>query len=434
MRRIVAIMLMLFVAGCSNHPIVDDVTPYTTYDVVHKVRCEAREALDAYAKEHRFDFNVIKQVQDDIKDKQGALEKDPERAKLLAEAAIVNAEIDETRTKLLTVKLHILGLKRRLDRHNKQTMLDQVAELEKRLRSAKNPYTVSKIEEEVSDLEALLAEGDSWPGEQQQIADRLKKLESELKTRIAFNEALEIRRTELAKELKDKFKEKEDALNMQVGRFGEKGDLVQAFTFFRSTMAMQFRFDITENNVAKVDGSYTMPVHLGSLTLGYSAGADKTRRGERAVGVASTFEYLLDKVQCPLPHPGSGRATFYPITGNVGISELVQQYLKITESAILGLSATTAGTTKQFTDKLVFTTKVNGGVTPKLELKPTPLHKFSLNGDLSAKRDDIHEVIVDIAPPPKKEKDGTGGSAKISIESVPELGIRITRDRDVAVP
>lgn len=438
MRRAIAIVLMLSVVGCSNHPIVDDVTPYTTYDVVHKVRCEAWEALDAYAKEQRFDVNEILRVQKAIKGMQDALNNNPERAKLHAEISIINAEIDETTTKLLTVKLHILGLKRRLEgRPDTEAMLSKVKALQNRLRATNNPHIIKKIEEDTSDLEALLAEEDTWPGEQQQIADRLKKLESEVRTRVALNEALEIRKEKSKEELKEKFKEAEDALQAQANRFvdkgdGKPGDLALALTFFKSTIAMQFRFDITENNVAKLDGAYAMPVHLGSLILGYSAGSDRTRRGDRAVGIASTFEYLLDekKVRCDRSHPASERATLYPITGNVGIRELVRQYLKITENAILGPSAIA---TKQFTDKVVFTTKINAGVAPKLELRPTPLHKLTINGDLSARREDAHEVIVDIAPPPKKDG-STVGPAKISIESVPELGIRITRDRDVAVP
>jgi hypothetical protein len=39
-------MCALLVAGCSTHPLPEDVTRETTYYIVQKIRCEAREALD----------------------------------------------------------------------------------------------------------------------------------------------------------------------------------------------------------------------------------------------------------------------------------------------------------------------------------------------------------------------------------------------------
>ena len=94
----------------------------------------------------------------------------------------------------------------------------------------------------------------------------------------------------------------------------------------------------------------------------------------------------------------------------------------------MGPSGGTAGTAKQFTDKIVFTTKINAGLTPKLELNPTPVHKLTVNGDLSADREDIHEVIVDIAPQAKATP-ATGGPTKIIVERVPAVDVKILRDR-----
>ena len=89
------------------------------------------------------------------------------------------------------------------------------------------------------------------------------------------------------------------------------------------------------------------------------------------------------------------------------------------------------GTAKQFTDKIVFTTRINAGLTPKLELNPTPVHKLTLNGELSASREDIHEVIVDIAPPPKPAPGGGGGGTKIIVERIPQVDVNIVRERDI---
>src|SRR5689334_1171285 len=35
-------------ANCSIHPLIDDVTRTTTYDIVEKIRCEAKEAVKRY--------------------------------------------------------------------------------------------------------------------------------------------------------------------------------------------------------------------------------------------------------------------------------------------------------------------------------------------------------------------------------------------------
>ena len=37
--------LVLVLIGCSNHPLVDDVTDYSTYEIVQKLRCEAQSAI-----------------------------------------------------------------------------------------------------------------------------------------------------------------------------------------------------------------------------------------------------------------------------------------------------------------------------------------------------------------------------------------------------
>ena len=260
------------------------------------------------------------------------------------------------------------------------------------------------------------------------VRKRLSTLRADIAARKALSKAAEKRLEKLKKDQLDKFAKEDEAIKAMTGEI-DKADPAM-LTFLKSSIAMQFRFDILETNVAKVDGSYKFPVQAGALTMGFAAGTNNKRKGERAVGVSTTFEDLL-KVDCVLAHvPSRRRATMYPITGNIGIRELMHQYLVISGSATLAQSAGTVGATKQFTDRIVFTTKINAGLTPKLELSPTPVHKVALNAELSGEREDIHEVIVDVAPPAKAGPP-PAGPTKVMIERVPEVGVRIIRERDL---
>ena len=47
------------VAGCSVHPLPDDVTRVSTYDIVDRIRCEARQAILDYASDKMFETAEI---------------------------------------------------------------------------------------------------------------------------------------------------------------------------------------------------------------------------------------------------------------------------------------------------------------------------------------------------------------------------------------
>ena len=53
------VMGAVLAAGCSIHPLPEDVTRKSTYDIVHKFRCEAKQAVLDYAPETMFDPAVL---------------------------------------------------------------------------------------------------------------------------------------------------------------------------------------------------------------------------------------------------------------------------------------------------------------------------------------------------------------------------------------
>src|SRR5262245_24576791 len=57
-------------AGCSNHPLQDDVTGYDTNDIVQKLRCEAKKAVSA-----EIDFQRLRADQVSVKAKSEELKR-----------------------------------------------------------------------------------------------------------------------------------------------------------------------------------------------------------------------------------------------------------------------------------------------------------------------------------------------------------------------
>jgi hypothetical protein len=50
--RVVAITAVVWLAGCAIHPLPDDVTGVTTYNIVRQIRCEARQAIFDFATDY----------------------------------------------------------------------------------------------------------------------------------------------------------------------------------------------------------------------------------------------------------------------------------------------------------------------------------------------------------------------------------------------
>ncbi len=56
MRPALGLSLLIYaplLIGCSIHPLPDDVSRKTTYDIVEKIRCEAKAAVEQYGRGFR---------------------------------------------------------------------------------------------------------------------------------------------------------------------------------------------------------------------------------------------------------------------------------------------------------------------------------------------------------------------------------------------
>ena len=197
--------------------------------------------------------------------------------------------------------------------------------------------------------------------------------------------------------------------------------------FENTIMKLTFRFEITENNDATVDGTIVWPIHMGSFTLGFDAGNKQERKTRRNVELATTFrELMAGECLGDGGQPKSRSARLYPVTGHIGVDELVDQYLMLSE-----VDQTKSGK-EVFKDTLTFTTTVNGGISPSVKLTRVSPSSVAINGNLSVKRTDIHEVTVEFSLPEKKGV--TTPPPGLKIESIPGLDIRFVQGHDGTPP
>ncbi len=113
-----------------------------------------------------------------------------------------------------------------------------------------------------------------------------------------------------------------------------------------------------------------------------------------------TFKHLELKTVCA--EPPRQPNLMYPITGSIGLAEVVKTYVKLRNDMRLekapGVIDITGGTTG-FSDVLTYTTTIKAGITPTVELKSAVgefrLKNASITG--SADRVDLHKITIAIA-------------------------------------
>jgi hypothetical protein len=413
----------IFLSACSNHPLIQDTTRYSTSDVVYKVRCEAHDELAYYVEvvglepqRRRYEglLQSIKADQETIKKIEGSADFQAVRQlKQDLDAYGKDAKaLEKSKGDLL---------------HSIKVTLKLVEGLTRRVEAADDdPEKLKSLQAEVNALQAavgrLAKQGQDYVTKSRELVAEKAVLDEKQGSLPTLQQNLLADYIATAKRLEKNKKEKDKP----------GSPLAKYIAFATSNLAMQFRFEITEDDNGTADGSIVWPVALGTITLGYNAGKEKKRFSERTVAVSEDFSDLLRIDDCAEdgPAPEWSRARIYPIRGNIGMGELLDQFLRINNSVRLVKREKESKDKKIFTDKLQFTTTLKGGVRPSLVLSPSTGHTVRFNGDFNADRKDLHEVIVDIqpgsepvdAPADSKEPKET---AKMSIEKMPDLSIRL---------
>lgn len=162
-------------------------------------------------------------------------------------------------------------------------------------------------------------------------------------------------------------------------------------------MYFDFTFTINEENNIGTEINLLSALTKGSNALNIKASSNRKRQNIRNFRVQDTFERLLDaRLQCDtrsrLPD------YVYPVTGEIGLSEVVDTFLQLNETGVLH-----AGAEKDrlFADTLTFTTIVSGSATPKIVLSPIgkALSLADANITATAIRSDTHQVLIGLSLP-----------------------------------
>ncbi|MEH2486732.1 hypothetical protein [Bradyrhizobium sp. AZCC 2230] len=176
--------------------------------------------------------------------------------------------------------------------------------------------------------------------------------------------------------------------------------------YIQTGIAFDFSFDITVDNAA---AGFADPVKLisnGTAGATLSAGGDFKRENLRHFVVSETAKDLLENVklgfaledgsvQCPSDYRSSNYA--YPISGNIGMKELISTFFDLNEVKTLAVDKATSDV---FVDTLTFTTMVSGGVTPHVFVSPVG-NRWGLAAPAtltaSGQRTDAHKLIVGLS-------------------------------------
>lgn len=205
-----------------------------------------------------------------------------------------------------------------------------------------------------------------------------------------------------------------------------------------TVVGFDFVLKMTEENKATAGKlSFADPLARGKFTLDLTGSAEKERFNERRFRVVDNMYKLSLEENCSEQEQ---RANFvYPITGRIGLDELVFTYWKLKD--VTSFKPYEDDDQRAFIDKLLFTTTLSAGLSPTIQID-SPAGGFELtNASVAGNvvRKDEHQVTVAIVqyvetivvevpgkPKPKKPKGGPSGSP--AADSGPELApVRKTR-------
>ena len=167
--------------------------------------------------------------------------------------------------------------------------------------------------------------------------------------------------------------------------------------FDSAVLGFEFTFAISESDTLNLSSlEFTKLFSIGSLTLPFNASADKDRSANRNFKIVESFAQLKGA------HCGEfveERNLAYPITGSIGLAEVVRTYARLERMTNLAPGTGSDPKMPTFADSLTFTTTLNAGVTPHLVLSPVA-RRFRLTDaslGFSAQRVDAHTVNLAIA-------------------------------------
>lgn len=171
-------------------------------------------------------------------------------------------------------------------------------------------------------------------------------------------------------------------------------------------IAYEYEFDITEENKISAGVDFLDIITRGQLTLGIDGNNDRKRQNKRNFKAIDNFGEMLSNVdfteQCNEEFQSDpGRNLIYPISGSLGLSEIVDTFLALNQSGNLVGNVKGAEKVPTLADTMTFTTTFSATVNPVIKLSAVG-SKFSLTGaDLkkTSSRVDVHKLVIALTLP-----------------------------------
>ncbi|MER2251507.1 hypothetical protein ABS772_16445 [Methylorubrum podarium] len=177
-----------------------------------------------------------------------------------------------------------------------------------------------------------------------------------------------------------------------------------------AAIGFDFTFTMTENN--SLQGNLNLLSTLGRGTDGLNFGASNTRERKNIENFRITkilSDFFQPNLRCDNYHGASNY--IYPISGEIGIYEILKRFFDLNEGGDLGISSTDK--TSLYAVTVTFTTSFTGSVNPKITIIPIGKAYGIPDAGITAAatRSDIHTVIIALSLPPDRTVNfvGPGG-------------------------
>lgn len=180
--------------------------------------------------------------------------------------------------------------------------------------------------------------------------------------------------------------------------------------YIESSLVMDFTFDLSESNKNSTEIDLLKALSRGTVGLNFVASDEHKRGSRQQFLISETFGHLLDDQQvCFAPEYDLTRRTknyglphpFAPITGAIGIRDIVKLFIQINREGILDKNKDVAAPT--LADTLMFTATYIGSINPVVAINPIgrtfDFKLASLTGQ--ATRSDINQVVIGLSLDPK---------------------------------
>ena len=182
-----------------------------------------------------------------------------------------------------------------------------------------------------------------------------------------------------------------------------------------------FTFTITEINEKGGSADFIQPFTHSLFTMGIRGDIEKERKSTRKIDVLDMFEELADLDCSEISEPS--RNLLYPITGSIGMGEIIHSFLSLSETLHVKASSAPKALERSFIDTLTFDTDLNPksispGIKPSIVLKRRSNEGFGVekaSATFLAARLDSHAVIVSLTFPVERQwNPETGQTTRIS--------------------